>query len=72
MSENVYKIIELTGESTQSVEHAVTTAVERASRTLDHLRWFEVIETRGAIKDGKVESWQVTLKVGLHLDDRKG
>jgi flavin-binding protein dodecin len=72
MSENVYKIIELTGESTQSVEHAVTTAVERAAKTLDHLRWFEVTETRGSIKDGKVDSWQVTLKVGLHLDDRKG
>lgn len=72
MSENVYKIIELTGESSESVEHAVTTAIARASRTLDHLRWFEVTETRGSIQDGKVGSWQVTLKVGVHLDDRKG
>ncbi|QEI08014.1 dodecin domain-containing protein [Pigmentiphaga aceris] len=72
MSDNVYKIIELTGESTQSVEHAVTTAVERAARTLDHIRWFEVIETRGSVQDGKVASWQVTLKLGVHLDDRKG
>lgn len=72
MTDNVYKIIELTGESDQSVEHAVKTAIERASRTLDHLRWFEVTETRGAIQDGKVATWQVTLKVGVHLDDRKG
>ncbi len=71
MSDNVYKLIELTGESTVSAEHAVQTAIERASKTLDHLRWFQVTEWRGSIEDGKVSTWQVTLKVGLHIDDRK-
>jgi flavin-binding protein dodecin len=69
MSEHVYKLIEITGSSTQSIEHAVETAVEKASKTLRNLHWFEVVETRGSIVDGKVAHWQVTIKVGLRLED---
>jgi flavin-binding protein dodecin len=69
MSEHVYKTIELTGSSTQSSDDAVRVALTKASKTLRNMHWFEVIETRGHIEDGKVLHWQVTLKVGLRLED---
>jgi dodecin len=69
MSDHVYKIIQLVGSSPTSVEGAVQNAVERASKKLKNLRWFEVLETRGNIENGKVSHYQVTLKVGFTLDD---
>ena len=71
MSENhhVYKHLELTGSSPTSIEDAVTRAVEKASKTVRNIQWFEVIETRGHVKDGKVVHWQITLKVGFTLED---
>jgi hypothetical protein len=69
MSDHIYKIIQLVGSSPTSVEDAVQNAVERASKKLKHLRWFEVLETRGHIENGKVSHYQVTLKVGFTLDD---
>ncbi len=69
MSDHVYKIIQLTGTSTESIEQAVQTAVSRASETLHNLRWFEMTELRGDISDGKVSHWQVSLKVGFTLED---
>ena len=70
MSEHVYKVIELTGTSTDTMEDAVRNAIRKASKTLHHMGWFEVIETRGHIADGgEVAHWQVTLKVGFRLDD---
>lgn len=66
---NIYKHIELTGSSTESIEDAVTQAVTRASRTIHDMRWFEVIETRGHIEQGRIAHWQVTIKVGFTLDD---
>jgi flavin-binding protein dodecin len=65
MSEHVYKVTELVGSSTISIEDAIQSAVGRASATLRNLRWFEVIETRGQIDDGKIQPYQVTLKVGF-------
>jgi dodecin len=69
MSEHVYKSIELTGSSTQSIQHAIENAISRASKTLHGLRWFEVVDTRGHIVDGQVAHWQVTLKIGFALED---
>ncbi len=68
MSENVYKKIELVGSSPKSIEDAVTNALARAKKTVRNMRWFEVIETRGHIEKGKIDHWQVTLKVGFTLD----
>lgn len=68
MSDNVYKVTELVGSSTQGVDQAVRNAVERASATLHHLDWFEVKEIRGHIEDGRVAHVQVTLKVGFRLE----
>ncbi|MCI3204544.1 MULTISPECIES: dodecin [Pandoraea] len=69
MTNHVYKQIELTGSSTKSIEDAVSGAIERASKTLRNLNWFEITETRGHIENGKVAHWQVTLKVGMRLED---
>jgi dodecin len=69
MSEHVYKLIELTGTSSASIEQAVGNALARAGQTLREMRWFEVVETRGAVKDGKVDMWQVTIKVGFRLEE---
>lgn len=69
MHDHVYKIIELVGSSTKSTDDAIQNAVERASQTLTHLDWFEVVETRGHIDDGKVAHYQVVLKVGFRLED---
>lgn len=68
MKDHVYKLIELTGTSTISIEDAVGTALKRAHKTLKHLGWFQVTDTRGTIEKGKVLHWQVTLKVGFTLE----
>jgi flavin-binding protein dodecin len=67
MSEHVYKKIELTGSSSLGIQQAIENAVQQAAKTIDTLRWFEVVETRGHIEDGKVAHWQVTIKVGFTL-----
>ena len=68
MAEHVYKKIEIVGSSPNGVEEAVRNALSRASKTVRNMRWFEVVETRGQIVDGKVNEWQVTVKVGFTLD----
>ncbi|MGH6917183.1 MAG: dodecin [Geminicoccaceae bacterium] len=69
MDEHIYKIIELTGSSADSIEAAVQNAIGKASQTVHNLRWFQVMETRGHIESGRVAHYQVTLKVGFTLDD---
>ena len=65
MKDKVYKIIELTGTSTNSIEDAVNSALKRAGKTIQNLSWFEVVETRGNIEKNHVQHWQVTIKVGF-------
>ncbi|UCG50507.1 MAG: dodecin domain-containing protein [Candidatus Latescibacterota bacterium] len=69
MTDHVYKSIELTGSSQTTIEDAVKNAISKASKTLRNLRWFQIVETRGHIDEGKVNYWQVTLKVGFTLED---
>ncbi|HEV2803991.1 MAG TPA: dodecin [Chthoniobacterales bacterium] len=68
MSDHIYKKLELVGSSTTSIEDAVKNAITRAQKTIRNMRWFELVETRGHIEDGKVNEWQVTVKVGFTLD----
>jgi flavin-binding protein dodecin len=68
MDEHVYKIIQLAGTSETSIEDAIQTAISKASRSLHHLRWFEVLETRGHIDSGRVAHYQVVIKVGFTLE----
>jgi dodecin len=69
MPDHVYKTIELVGSSSRGVEDAVQKAVAKAAQTIRNLRWFEVLDTRGHIEQGKVAHWQVTLKLGFTLED---
>ena len=69
MKDPVYKIIELTGTSTTTIEDAVGNAIQRAHKTIKNLRWFQVVETRGNIEKGKVQHWQVSIKVGFAVNE---
>ena len=68
MKDQVYKLIELTGTSTTSIEDAVGAAIRRAHKTIKNLCWFQVVEMRGNIAKGKVHHWQVTIKVGFTVE----
>ncbi len=68
MSDNVYKIVEIVGSSTSSIEDAIEKAVERAAQSLREIRWFEVASTRGHVEAGRVAHYQVTLRIGFTLD----
>ena len=68
MSDHVYKIVEIVGSSASSIEDAIDRAVERASKTLREIRWFEVVNTRGHVEGGRVAHYQVTLRIGFTLD----
>ena len=69
MSAHIYKKIELTGSSENSIQEAIENAIARASKSLQDMRWFEVVETRGHIDEGKIAHWQVTIKVGFTLEE---
>lgn len=69
MNEHVYKLIELVGSSTSSIEEAIQNALTKAAASVRNIRWFEVTETRGYVENGKVAYYQVTLKLGFTIDD---
>ena len=66
---NTYKLVEIVGTSDNSFAKAVASGVQRASKSLRNLDWFEVTEMRGRITNGKVAQYQVKLKVGFRLED---
>ncbi len=66
--DHIYRVIELAGTSDKSIEDAVSSAIARANKTIRNLRWFELIQTRGHIEDGKIAHFQVTLKVGFTME----
>ena len=68
MSDHVYKKVELTGSSAVDMEDAVKNAIAKADKTIKNMDWFEVMDTRGHIQDGKIAHWQVTIKVGFRLE----
>ena len=69
MDDHVYKLIELAGTSTKSIENAVENALVKASKSIRNMRWLQVVETRAHIEDQKVHHWQVIVKVGFTLED---
>ena len=69
MENHVYKVIEIVGSSETSIEEAISSAVAQASKTVRNMDWFEVIQTRGHIKNGKIGHYQVTLKIGFTLEN---
>jgi dodecin len=64
----IYKKIEVVGTSPISFTEAVKAAVAAASQTITHMDWFEVVEQRGMIKDGKAAEFQVVLKIGFKIE----
>ncbi len=70
MDNHVYKTVEITGSSSTSTDDAVRT-ISRASATVKNMRWFKVTETRGAIEDGKVGYWQVTIQLGFTSSEHR-
>ena len=69
MSDHVYKIVEVTGSSRNTVEEAVERAVARTGESVHSLRWFQVEDIRGHLVEGKIDHWQVTVKIGFTVDD---
>ena len=72
MDDHIYKIIELVGSSPNSIEDAIQSALSRAGDTLRNLRWFEVLQTRGHVENGKIRHYQVVLKVGFTMEAGAG
>ena len=68
MTNHVYKLVELVGSSTTGTDDAIRNAIETAALTIRNIDWFEVVESRGHVKDGKVAHYQVTLKVGFRIE----
>ncbi len=69
MREHTYKVVEITGSSTEGIDQAIRNAIEKTSETINNLDWFEVLETRGNIKDNSIAYWQVIIKIGFRLED---
>lgn len=69
MSEHVYKTIEVYGSSTTGVQDAIEKAVAKAGQSVRNMRWLQMTEVRGHIDDGKVQHWQVGVKIGFTLED---
>jgi len=69
MPDHVYKVVELVGSSEESISKAIDRAIAKAALTVRHLGWFEVVQVRGHIEDGKVSHYQVTIKAGFRLEE---
>lgn len=68
MTAHTYKMLEIVGSSANSSDEAIRNAIAEAGKTVRHLDWFEVMDTRGHIVDGKVAHFQVRLKIGFRLE----
>lgn len=68
MGDHVYKLVELVGSSSTGVDDAIRNAIDAAAASIRHIDWFEVVDTRGHVVDGKVAHFQVTLKVGFRIE----
>lgn len=69
MSNRTYRVSEIVGTSPEGIDQAIANGIARASKTLRHIDWFEMTQVRGQVKDGKVEHFQVGLKIGFRLED---
>ena len=70
MADHSYRVIEVVGSSEISIEDAIKGAIADAAKTLRHIGWFQVVETRGHVENGQVQHFQVTLKIGFTLEER--
>ncbi|RFU21989.1 dodecin [Geodermatophilus marinus] len=68
MSDHVYRLSEVVGSSTTSVDDAIRTAIRKAAETVRNIEWFETQQVRGQVVDGDVAHFQVVLKIGFRVD----
>ena len=68
MSDHVYRITEVVGSSSESVQAAIDAGIARVSRTVRNVEWFEATQIRGSVVDGQISAYQVILKVGFRLE----
>jgi flavin-binding protein dodecin len=64
---NVYKVIEVIGNSPVSYAEASKAALEAASKSVRAISWFEVKDMGGKVQDGKVVNFQVKLQVAFKV-----
>jgi hypothetical protein len=69
LSDHVYRLSEIVGSSTTSIDDAIRTAVRKASTTVRNIEWFQTQEVRGQVVDGDVAYFQVTMKIGFRVED---
>jgi len=69
MTNHTYRVTEIVGTASEGMDAAIRSGLERASRTLRNIDWFEVVSTRGHVEEGRIHHFQVTLKVGFRLDE---
>jgi len=69
MTNHVYKLVDIVGTSTSGTDDAIRNAIETAAKSIRHIDWFEVTESRGHVQDGKIAHYQVTLKIGFRFED---
>jgi flavin-binding protein dodecin len=69
MSDHCYKVIEVYGTSAEGLQPAIERAVAKAGETVRNMRWMQVGEIRGHLEDGKIQHWQVGVKIGFTLED---
>jgi flavin-binding protein dodecin len=68
MTDHVYKTVDVVGSSNEGVSQAIENAIGKASQSLRHMGWFEVVQVRGMIDDNKIAHYQVSLKIGFRLE----
>ena len=68
MADPVFKKIQLVGTSPNSFSEATANAIAKATETLRNISWFEVVEQRGSVADGKIRQYQVTVSIGFRVE----
>jgi flavin-binding protein dodecin len=68
VSDHIYRVTEVVGSSSESVQQAIRNGIDRVSRTVRNVEWFEATEIRGRVEDGEITAFQVGLKVGFRLE----
>ena len=69
MSDHVYRLSEIVGSSSTSVDEAIRNAITKAARTVRNIEWFQTEEIRGQVVDGAVAYFQVRMKIGFRVED---
>lgn len=70
MPSRTYGLNEIVGTSPEGIDQAIRNGLARAARTVRHIDWFEIVQIRGYVREGEVDHFQVTMKLGFRMEDR--